>query len=122
MRGRRFLVTWCEEDSAEALKAAYQGERDPEFRTRLNGLWLLRCGWRLLSVAAAVGIHYRTVQRWVGWYREGGLPKILSHKMGGKGQEPYLSDEGEEQVVSEVATGRFRTTGEIRDWSAEPSG
>ena len=28
MRGRRFLVTWCEGDTAEALKAAYQGERD----------------------------------------------------------------------------------------------
>ena len=55
MRGRRFLVTWCEGDTAEALKAAYQGERDLEFRTRLHGLWLLRCGWRLLWVAAAVG-------------------------------------------------------------------
>jgi len=48
MGGRRFLVTWCEEDTAEALKAAYQGERDLEFRTRLHGLWLLRSGWRLL--------------------------------------------------------------------------
>ena len=48
MRGRRFLVTWCEGDTAEALKAAYQGERDLEFRTRLHGLWLMRCGWRLL--------------------------------------------------------------------------
>ena len=55
MRGRRFLVTWCEEDTEEALKAAYQGERELEFRTRLHGLWLLRSGWRLLSVAAAVG-------------------------------------------------------------------
>ena len=41
MRGRRFLVTWCEEDTEEALKAAYQGERELEFRTRLHGLWLL---------------------------------------------------------------------------------
>ena len=52
MRGRRFLVTWCEGDTAEALKAAYQGERDLELRTRLHGLWLLRCGWRLLWVCA----------------------------------------------------------------------
>ena len=83
MRGRRFLVTWCEGDTAEALKAAYQGERDLEFRTRLHGLWLLRCGWRLLGVAAALGAHYRTVQRWVAWYREGGVGNVLSHKMGG---------------------------------------
>ncbi len=98
MRGRRFLVTWCEEDTAEALKAAYQGEREVEFRTRLHGLWLLRSGWRLLSVAAVVGAHYRTVQRWVGWYREGGVGNVLSHKMGGKGQEPFLTDEAQEPV------------------------
>ena len=90
MRGRRFLVTWYEEDTAAALKAAYQGERDREFRTRLQGLWLLRSGCRLLSVAAAVGAHYRTVQRWVGWYREGGVGNVLSHKMGGKGQAPFI--------------------------------
>ena len=122
MRGRRFLVTWCEEDSAEALKAAYQGERDREFRTRLHGLWLLRSGWRLASVAAAVGVHYRTVQRWVGWYREGGVAKVLSHKMGGKRQEPFLSDEAQEQVAQEVSTGRFRTAGEIRAWIVEQYG
>ena len=90
MRGRRFLVAWCEGDTAEALKAAYQGERDLELRTRLHGLWLLRCGWRLLWVAAALGAHYRTVQRWVAWYREGGVGNVLSHKMGGKGQAPAL--------------------------------
>ena len=67
MRGRRFEVAWREEDTAEALKTAYQGERDIELRTRLHGLRFLRSGWRLASVAAAVGVHYRSVQRWVGW-------------------------------------------------------
>ena len=119
MRGRRFEVNWREEDTTEALKAAYQGERDPQLRTRLHGLWLLRTGWRLPSVSAAVGVHYRTVQTWVGWYRKGGVAEVVSHKMGGKGQVPYLSDEAEEQVAREVATGRFRTAGEIREWIAE---
>ena len=122
MRGRAFEVTWLEENSSEGLKAAYQRERDIELRTRLHGLWLLRSGWRLSSVAAAVGVHYRTVQRWVGWYREGGVPKVLSHKMGGKGQEPFLTDEAQEQVAEKVGTGRFRTAGEIRDWIAERYG
>ena len=115
MRGRPFEVTWHQEDTTEALKAAYQRERDSEPRTRLHGLWLLRSEWRLPSVAAAVGVHYRTVQTWVGWYREGGVAAVVSHRKGGKGQEPYLTDEAEEQVASEVATGRFRTAGEIRD-------
>jgi len=122
MRGRRFEVAWREQDTGEALKAAYQGERDIELRTRLHGLWLLRSGWGLSSVAAAVGVHYRTVQRWAGWYREGGVPKVLSHKMGGKGQEPFLTDEAQQQVAEEVGTGRFRTAGEIRDWIAEQYG
>ncbi len=122
MRGRRFVVTWCEEDTPEALRAAYQGERNREFRTRLHGLWLLRCGWQLRSVAQAVGIHYRTVQRWVSWYRKGGIGNVLSHKMGGKGQEPFLAQEAQEQVAQEVATGRFRTVGEIREWIARQYG
>ncbi len=42
--------------------------------------------------------------------------------MGGKGQEPFLSDEAQEQVAREVGTGRFRTAGEIRDWIAEQYG
>mgnify|MGYP000586685286 CR=1 FL=1 len=44
MLGRPFEVTWRQEDTAEALKAAYQGQRDPVLRTRLHGLWLLRSG------------------------------------------------------------------------------
>jgi len=122
MRGRRFEVTWREDDTTEALKAAYRRERDIELRTRLHGLWLLRSGRRLSSVAAAVGAHYRTVQTWVGWYREGGVGEVVSHRMGGKGQEPYLSQEAQEQVAEEVATGRFRTAGETRDWIAEEYG
>lgn len=122
MRGRPFEVEWGREDTPEALKAAYQAERDPELRTRLHGLWLLRSGWRLPSVAGAMGVHYRSVQRWVGWYREGGIAEVLSHKMGGKGQIPFLTDEAQEQVAQEVSTGRFRTAGEIRDWITEKYG
>lgn len=122
MRGRRFDVAWRQEDTAEALKAAYRAEHDAAVRTRLHGLWLLRCGWGLAPVGAAVGVHYRSVQRWVGWYRQGGVAKVVSHKMGGKGQAPFLSDEAREDVVREVGTGRFRTVGEIREWIAERYG
>jgi len=122
MRGRPFEVTWGEEDTTKVLKAAYRRERDIELRTRLHGLWLLRSGRRLSSVAAAVGVHYRTVQTWVGWYRKGGVGAVVSHRMGGKGQESFLTDQAQEHVAEEVATGRFRTAGEIRDWIAEQYG
>jgi transposase len=122
MRGRPFEVAWRESDTPEALKDAYQRERDPEVRTRLHGLWLLRCGWHLGSVAEAMGTHYRSVQRWVAWYRQGGLPEVMRHKMGGRGRQPLLRPEQEIQVSAAVATGRFRTAGEIRDWITQQYG
>ena len=50
------------------------------------------------------------------------MPSVLSHKMGGKGQGPFLTDEAQEQVAQEVGTGRFRTAGEIGEWIAEQYG
>ena len=122
MLGRPFVVNWREKDTTDALKAAYQRERDPKLRTRLQGLWFLRSGWRLARVAEAVGVHYRTVQSWVSWYREGGVPTVLSHKMGGRGQESFLTTEQTEELAQEVATGRFRTAAEIRDWISDQYG
>ena len=122
MHGRPFEVTWRESDTPEALKSAYQRERDPEVRTRLHGLWLLRCGWHLGRVAEAMGTHYRSVQRWVAWYRQGGLPEVMRHKMGGPGRQPLLRLEEEIQVSDAVARGRFRTVWEIREWIAQQYG
>jgi hypothetical protein len=90
MRGRPFEVAWRGSDTPEALKGAYQREHDAEVRTRLHGLWLLRCGWHLGKVAETIGTHYRSVQRWVAWYRAGGLPEVMGHKMGGQGRRPLL--------------------------------
>lgn len=101
------------------MKAAYQDERDTAIRTRLHALWLLRSGWKLGPTAEAVGVHYRSVQRWIAWYREGGVPVVRDHQMGGTGQAPFLTLEAQERVAAETATGRFRTAGEIRDWIAE---
>ena len=122
MHGRPFEVTWRESDTPEALKSVYQRERDPEVRTRLQGLWLLRCGWQLGTVAEATGTHYRSVQRWVAWYRQGGLPEVMGHKMGGPGRQPWLRLEEETQVSDAVATGRFQAAWEVRDWIKQQYG
>jgi len=119
IRGRPFAIEWQAADTAEALKAAYQTARDAVIRTRLHALWLVRCGWRLRAVAEAMGTHYRSVQRWVYWYRAGGLAAVRAHRMGGTGQVPFLTAKAQEEVAAEVASGRFRTAAEIRDWIAE---
>lgn len=118
MRGRPFVVEWRAEDTVEALKAAYQAERDREVRVRLHSLWLLRSGWSLAPVADVVGASYSSVQRWVRWYRRDGLAEVGAHRRAGKGQPRFLTAEQEAKVADEVATGRFRTAAEIRDWVA----
>ena len=116
MMGRPLLIEWSLEDTPEALKAAYQAEHDVVLRTRLHGLWLVRSGWQLGKAATAVGVHYRTVQTWVGWYREGGVEGVLWHKMAGRGKPRFLSPDQERELTEEVSSGRFKTAGEIRDW------
>jgi hypothetical protein len=68
----------------------------------------LRSGWALGAVAKALGMHYRSVQRWAAWYRAGGLAGVRAHRMGGRGQVAFLSAEAEAELAA-VATGRFRT-------------
>ena len=86
------------------------------FRTRLHALWLLRSGRRMGEVASVVGVHYRTLQKWVSWYREGGVEEVLSHRMKGLGQPRFLREDQERKLTEEAASGRFRTGGEIREW------
>ncbi len=122
-RGRPFVVAWRDEDTEEALRTAYRAERDPALRQRVQALWLLRGDTRLVGeVASAIGVEYRTVQRWVGWYRTGGLAAVRSHRLGGPGQPPRLTPEHQEQVAKEVETGRFRSAATIRVWITETFG
>ena len=102
MIGRPFRMEWHEEDTQAALKKAYQSRRDVSIRTRLHVLWLLRRDWRIKAAAEAVGVHYRSAQRWVEWYRDGGVDEVVSRKMGGVGQPRYLNAEQERKLVEEV--------------------
>ncbi len=121
-RGRPFQVEWRAEDTVEALQAAYRAEKRAEPRQRLHGLWLLRRGRTLAEVAAVLGVHYRTVQRWVAWYRDGGRVAVTAPRAGGHGQPALLTPEQQAQVAEQVAMGRFRTAAEVRDWIAAAYG
>jgi transposase len=106
MRGHPFTMTWSTDGSDEALRLAYMGEHDGVIRTRLQALWLLRTGRSLAETMPALGVHYRTVQRWVDWYRRGGLALVRTRRMGGVGQTPpLLTREAHEQVAQDVASG-----------------
>ena len=122
MAGKRVEIAWEVEDTPEALRQRYRNEEEGEVRTRLQALWLLRTGWNLEQVAEVTGVHYRTVQRWVGWYRQGGTAEVCVHHEGGHGQPSWLTAEQEAAVAEEAAKGTFTTAADVRRWVAEQFG
>jgi transposase len=118
-RGRPLEIDW--EESVEELFDAYRREKDIHRRTRLQVLWQLRQGKSLKQVQEAIGVSYRTLQRWVAWYRSGGLAEVLERTPGyaAPGKPSYLTAEQEAEVKAEADKGAFRTAQEVADWIAE---
>jgi transposase len=122
MRGRPFVVVWG--DEATTLFEQYRRERDPQVRPRRQALWLLRQGKALAEVAALVGVHYRTVQEWVQWYRQGGGPEVARHRVGGprRVSAPPLTAAQEARLQEEARTAGFATVGMAVSWAQEALG
>lgn len=118
-QGRPLAVEWAAEDDAARLQARYRRERRADVRPRLHGLWLVRAGRSARAAAEVLGVHERTVTRWLGWYRAGGLAAVEGRHAGGQGAPSFLTAERREALAAEVATGRFRTAAEIRRWVEE---
>jgi transposase len=121
-RGRPLVIDWRSEDDEGTLKAAYRSERRADVRPRLHALWLLRGGRGVREVAALVGVHERSVQRWLGWYRDGGLTAVRAHRQAGTGQPSFLTADQQAQLAEQAATGAFRTAAEAQRWVAQQFG
>ena len=105
---RKVSVDWAPADTAAALHAQYRAEPVAEVRTRLHALWLLRRGEGPTAVAAVVGVGRNAVQRWLRWYRAGGLEAVRSHRRGGPGKPSFLTRDQARQLVAEAASGGLR--------------
>ncbi len=121
-RGRKLGIAWAAEDDAASLQARYRREGRVDVRPRLHGLWLVRTGRTTREVAEVLGVHQRTVQQWLAWYRSGGLAALGGHHAGGQGAPSFLTVEQRSALADEVATGRFHTAAEIRRWVQEQWG
>src|SRR5436190_20584096 len=118
-RGRKLTVAWAVEDDAAGLYERYRRERRADVRPRLHGLWLVRLGHTTREVAEVLGVDERTVQRWLAWYRAGGLAPLEGRHGGSRGAASFLTIEQRAELADEVATGRCRTATEIRQWVQE---
>lgn len=115
---RPLEVDW--QDDEKTLYTCYKQATDPQDRTRLQALWLLRQGRTRKEVASIVGAHPTTVGRWVDWYRQGRLGKVLAHRHGGHGgKQSRLAPEQEAQLVEKAEAGELRTIWDGVGWVKE---
>lgn len=115
---RKLQVEWQED--AETLKTLYRKETDVRKRQRLHAFWLVRQGRTMAEVAPLVGVTYRTLQRWMAWYREGGLEAVLSRLHGGaRERERRLSPAQEAELKALADSGAIRSVNDAVRWAKE---
>src|SRR5689334_23215345 len=107
-------VEWKE--SAEELYERYRAEREVARRKRLQVLWRVRIGDAPAVAGEAAGVGARTTERWLAWYRAGGVDAVLRRVpgCGGRRSVSWLSPDQERALVAKCATGAFRTYEEAR--------
>ena len=116
MHGRALHIDW--HDDEQTLHGLYKHAKDHQDRTRLQALWLLRQGHAMQAVAETVGVHYRTVQDWVAWYRQGGVAAVLRHRHGGHGGKGRrLTEDQEAQLKAKASAGEIRTIQDGVEWA-----
>lgn len=121
MRGRPLRIDWQEDE--QTLYDLYKKEKDTQKRTRLHALWLLRKGHPLRETAGLIGVHYRTLQDWVAWYRRGGLDEVRQHRRGGHGgRKSRLTPQQEARLKELAGQGEIRTIWDGVVWAKEACG
>lgn len=122
MRGRPLEIDWNE--TVEELRQRYEAERNAHRRARLRALWLLRQGHTIGEVVREVGVDYRTVQRWVAWYRANGLEDVLDRTPGhaAPGRPLRLDPEAVQALRERAERGEFRTVWDAVAWVQETYG
>jgi len=111
-------IEWQEDE--QTLYQLYRQEKDYQNRTRLHALWLVRQGRTMKEAAQLVGVHHRTVQEWVSWYRQGDIAEVLSHRHGGhSGPKRRLTPEQEAELKAQAEAGELRTIWDGVAWAKQ---
>ena len=115
-KGRPIKVEWQETD--HELYDLLAAEIDVKKRQKLQFLWLLRIGNSLRESSRTAAINERTGQRYLKWYREGGVENVLRRQHGGKRkqQASFLTQEQQEALKAEADAGKLKTVWEGIEW------
>ncbi len=120
--GRPLRLEWQDRDSVAALKQAFGQEQNRHVARRLQALWQLRQGRGIRETARTLGVGERAIQRWLAWYRRGGLVAVRTPQVAGKGRAALLSAAQQTALVDDVASGTVHTAQDAVDWVAQEYG
>ncbi len=115
-RGRPLVINW--QETEEELYEQYRREKDGRRKIRLHLLWQLRQGKSLTEATQVSGVEYRTAQRWLVHYRDGGVSNVLRRVPGhaSQGQRPKLLRVQQKALQAKADTGAFRSIDEAVHW------
>lgn len=116
-KGRPITIEWHETEND--LYELFAAEADVKKRQKLQLLWLVRAGNSIRKSCRTVAINERTGQRYLQWYREGGIESVLARQHGGKrgGQSGFLTQKQQEELKAEADAGKLKTVWEGIEWA-----
>jgi len=105
MRGRPLKVTWYH--TADELAERLEGKDNSHRRERIRALLMIRKGATIQTVSDTIATNYRTIQRWIAWYRTGGLESVLRRIPGyaAPGRPSKLAPEQTQELVCRYQAG-----------------
>jgi len=117
-RGCPIKVEW--QETPEELYQLYQAEKDLKKRQRLQFLWLVRTGYSVQESCQIAGLAERSGQRYLSWYRTGGVAEIVGRAHGGHAPRPGFLTETQKAALSEWSKeGRMKTVWDAVAWVKE---
>lgn len=121
-RSYRLKIEW--QESEQELYERFQAEKEVRTKQRLQFLWLVRGGRTIRESSRLAGIQERVGQRYMKWYRNGGIAEVVGRKHGGsdRNQQGFLTEEQGNQLKVEADTGRIKTVWDGIEWVKEQFG
>jgi transposase len=120
-RGCPIKVEW--QETPEELYQLYQVEKHLKKRQRLQFLWLVHTGHSIQESCQIAGVAERSGQRYLSWYRAGGVAEVMGRAHGRHAPRPGFLTEAQKTALSEQSKkGSMKTVWEAIAWVKEEYG